>query len=176
MILASACRPPLITLLFVLLAGCGQCHDGSDDELLAAIKRQMDSVPEPPVDLRQIPKELRCTYCNAIASTFTIALEAKSKALPRSRQGLMNEEEYIHALQDACEKPVRPGELEALPAEARHLTWLCRDILQTLGEEDIWELFRKHAQVPAVHLCSKKLRLCPKDRQRKRGDGAKSDL
>ncbi|CAE6965012.1 unnamed protein product [Symbiodinium sp. CCMP2592] len=160
----------------MLMTGRGQCHDGPDDELLAAIKRQMDSIPEPPVDLTQIPKDLlafsafpdlRCSYCRAVASTFTRALEVKTKALPPSRHGL-KEEEYIKVLVEACEKPLHPGDLESPRFEARQLKWLCGDILQTLGEEDVWELFQKHAEVPAAHLCSRKLRLCPKESPRRR--------
>ncbi|CAE7368967.1 unnamed protein product [Symbiodinium sp. CCMP2456] len=158
---------PSFVLLILLMAGRGQCHDGRDDELLAAIKRQMDSVPEPPVDITEIPKDLRCKYCHAVASTFTTALEVKTKSLPPSRHGL-KEEEYIKVLVEACEKPVQPGDLESPHFEARHLKWLCGDILQTLGEEDVWELFQKHAEVPAARLCSRKLRLCPKESPRRR--------
>ncbi|CAE7258249.1 unnamed protein product [Symbiodinium necroappetens] len=219
---------PLLVLLVLLMAGRGQCHDGPDHELLAAIKRQMDSIPEPPVDITQIRKDLRCTYCHAVASTFTRALDAKTKALPPSRHGLKEEEcsasglmtrcssdpscagfprqagavrmqvaaartwreggitvetvdlatgnpgppsdnpGYIKVLVEACEKPVQPGDLESQHFEARHLKWLCGDILQTLGEEDVWELFQKHAEVPAARLCSRKLRLCPKESPRRR--------
>ncbi|CAE7382223.1 unnamed protein product [Symbiodinium microadriaticum] len=174
---------PLLVLLVLLMAGRGQCHDGPDHELLAAIKRQMDSIPEPPVDITQIRKDLRCTYCHAVASTFTRALDAKTKALPPSRHGLKEEvwepafadtsfahvvTRYIKVVVEACEKPVQPGDLESQHFEARHLRWLCGDILQTLGEEDVWELFQKHEEVPAARLCSRKLRLCPKESPRRR--------
>eukprot|EP00439_Symbiodinium_sp_Y106_P044132 s1592_g5.t1 len=155
---------PFLVLLFMLMAGRGQCHDGPDDELLAAIKRQMDSIPEPPVDLTQIPKDLlefsafpdlRCSYCRASKRRSTLKLKR-----PWQR--------YIKVLVEACEKPLQPGDLQSPRFEARHLKWLCGDILQTLGEEDVWELFQKHAEVPEAHLCSRKLRLCPKESPRRR--------
>ncbi|CAJ1365252.1 unnamed protein product [Effrenium voratum] len=128
------------------------------NEILAVMK-QMENVPDPPVTWRQISKEQRCSYCRAIAGHWTEALRQKSKSLPRK----LSEGEYMDTLHKACE-----DSRNALPAdqnghtEQRQLGWLCEHILETVGEEDVWDLFLKQQDIPAKRLCTRMMRLCPK--------------
>ncbi|CAK9049211.1 unnamed protein product [Durusdinium trenchii] len=73
----------VLCLVLPLVAG----HEGSMEEVLA-VMRQMESIPDPPLTLSQIPEERRCLLCHTIA-----------KGLP-TRQ--LHEEEFIDVLETIC--------------------------------------------------------------------------
>ncbi|CAK9056351.1 unnamed protein product [Durusdinium trenchii] len=125
----------VLCLVLPLVAG----HEGSMEEVLA-VMRQMESIPDPPLTLSQIPEERRCLLCHTIA-----------KGLP-TRQ--LHEEEFIDVLETIC---INNSVKELMRREHQ---WLCQHILESVGEDDLWRIFVRFKDIPAEHLCTAEVRMC----------------
>ncbi|CAK9056349.1 unnamed protein product [Durusdinium trenchii] len=142
----------VLCLVLPLVAG----HEGSMEEVLArgprnAVMRQMESIPDPPLTLSQIPEERRCLLCHTIAKGWARALESKVASLP-TRQ--LHEEEFIDVLETIC---INNSVKELMRREHQ---WLCQHILESVGEDDLWRIFVRFKDIPAEHLCTAEVRMC----------------
>lgn len=124
-----------------------------------AMMRQMESIPDPPLSLRKIPKERRCSHCKAIATSWAQSLAAKVASLPTRK---LREDEYMEALETVCEESKAPSGEDTLQRERQ---WLCKYLLDTIGEEELWSSFLKFKDIPPDHLCSSEVRLCPRNQK-----------
>ncbi|CAK9056347.1 unnamed protein product [Durusdinium trenchii] len=136
----------VLCLVLPLVAG----HEGSMEEVLA-VMRQMESIPDPPLTLSQIPEERRCLLCHTIAKGWARALESKVASLP-TRQ--LHEEEFIDVLETIC---INNSVKELMRREHQ---WLCQHILESVGEDDLWRIFVRFKDIPAEHLCTAEVRMC----------------
>eukprot|EP00434_Breviolum_minutum_P016353 symbB.v1.2.014412.t1/scaffold1000.1/size145704/3 len=121
-------------------------------EEVMALMRQMESIPDPPLSLRKIPEERRCSHCRALATSWTQSLVAKVASLP-TRQ--LREDEYVEVLRVVCKEDT----------VQRERTWLCEHLLETVGENELWNIFQKFKDIPPEHLCSREARMCPRRRR-----------
>mmetsp|Transcript_7424 Transcript_7424/g.10704 ORF Transcript_7424/g.10704 Transcript_7424/m.10704 type:complete len:258 (-) Transcript_7424:244-1017(-) len=176
--------PLLLLLLGVPASGHGSAQD-LKEEMNAAFKT-LDDMPKAPITMQQIPPDQHCKSCAIVSEALSVALrEASAK-------GKLSEDFAIQALTEQCNHPDTfagwdldiNGHLERTPPPERppteenrasraptFVTWtdrlqfVCSEILDKVGEEELLELFHASGSkmtLPAQKLCSKKVRLCRK--------------